>query len=181
MLMGLGLAGAAGLNAYIPLLVVGLMERFNVIDFGSRYHSLSSTAALIVLAVLLAVEVVADKVPAVDSVNDVVQTFIRPVAGAVLFAGSIGVLPHTPSWVGLVAGLTTAGGVHITKATVRPAINLSTGGLGAPVVSAIEDVVSTVASVLAILAPVLLVGFVAAVVGWVWWSVRRFRVRRAIA
>lgn len=178
-LMGFGLAAAAGLNAYIPLLVVGLMERFDVIVLGSPYDSLASTPALVVVGVLLAIELVADKVPAVDSANDLIQSFVRPVAGAVLFAGSIGVLPHAPAWVGVLAGLATAGSVHATKAAVRPAINVSTGGLGAPVVSTIEDVVSTVASILAVLAPLLLAGFVALVTWWVVRAVRRFRLHRA--
>ena len=108
------------------------------------------------LAVLLAVEVLADKVAGVDSINDVIQTVVRPAAGAVLFAGSIGLLTDLPPWVGVVAGLLVAGGVHATKAAVRPAVTVSTGGLGNPVVSAIEDAVSLVVSVLAILAPVLM-------------------------
>ena len=174
-LTGLGLATAAGLNAYVPLLVVGLLGRFGVLDLSAPYDSLSSTPALIVLAVLLAVEVLADKVAGVDSINDVIQTVVRPAAGAVLFAGSIGLLTDLPPWVGVVAGLLTAGGVHATKAAVRPAVTVSTGGLGNPVVSAIEDAVSLVVSVLAIVAPVLMA--VLLVIGglllWRWWRRRR--------
>ena len=106
---------------------------------------------------------------------DVIQTVVRPAAGAVLFAGSIGLLTDLPPWVGVVAGLLTAGGVHATKAAVRPAVTVSTGGLGNPVVSAIEDAVSLVVSVLAILAPVLMA--VLLVIGglllWRWWRRRR--------
>lgn len=178
---GLGLSGAAGLNAYIPMLVVGLLGRFDVITLSAPYDVLSSTPALVVLAVLLVVEVLADKVPAVDTANDVIGTVVRPVAGALLFAGSLGVATDLPPWLGLVAGLVTAGGVHATKAVARPAINVSTGGVGAPVVSTAEDGVSLVASVLAVLAPVLLVVFVVALAWWlrVRWS--RWRAARAAA
>jgi hypothetical protein len=174
---GLGLAGSAGLNAYVPLLVVGLLGRTGVLHLAAPYDGLTSTPVLIVLGALFAVEFLADKVPGVDSANDVVQTVVRPLAGAVLFAGSFGVLTDLPPWVGFVAGIVTAGGVHATKATARPAITVATGGVGGPVVSLVEDVTALVASVLAVLAPLLLV-VVVAVATWVglrWWRSRRRR------
>jgi hypothetical protein len=177
---GLGLAGAAGLNAYIPLLVVGVLARADVIHLAAPYDVLSSTPVLVTLAILLAVEVLADKVPGVDSVNDVIQTVVRPAAGAVLMAGSVGIGTNLPPWVGVVAGLITAGSVHATKAVARPAINVSTAGLGAPVISAIEDAVALVASLLAVLAPLLLavVVLVVGIVGWRRWRAwRENRVR----
>jgi hypothetical protein len=181
-LTGLGLATAAGLNAYVPLLVVGLLGHVGALDLTAPYDSLSSTPALIVLGVLLAVEVLADKVAGVDTVNDVIQTAVRPAAGAVLFAGSIGLLTDLPPWVGVVAGLLTAGGVHATKAAVRPAITVSTAGVGNPLVSAVEDAVSLVVSLLAILAPILLavVLLVTGVALWRWWR-RRRRARESVA
>lgn len=171
---GLGLAGAAGLNAYVPLLVVGLLGRFGVLQLSTPYDSLSDTPVLAVLGVLFAIEFLADKVPGVDSVNDVVQTVVRPAAGAVLMAGSLGIGTDLPPWVGVVAGIITAGGIHATKAAARPVVNVSTAGVGGPVVSLVEDGVSLVASLLAVLAPLLLVVFV---VGLVWW-VRRSWLRR---
>ena len=162
---GLGLAGAAGLNAYVPLLVVGLLERFDVIHLAAPYDQLSATPVLVVVAVLLAIEFFADKIPGVDSVNDVVQTVVRPAAGALLMAGSLGIGTALPPWVGVLAGIVTAGSIHATKAVARPAINVSTVGLGGPVVSVVEDAVSLVASLLAVLAPLLLVVLVAAL-GW---------------
>jgi hypothetical protein len=170
---GFGLAGAAGLNAYIPLLVVGLLDRFEVITLSDPYSVLSSTVALIVLGVLLLIEVFVDKVPAVDTINDAIQTVVRPVAGAVLFAASTGAFTTSPDWLLFVAGLLAAGGVHATKTTVRPVVNVSTAGVGAPVVSTIEDVVSAIASILAVLAPLLLILFTILVV----WAVRRMFVR----
>lgn len=171
---GLGLAGAAGLNAYVPLLVVGLLGRFGVLDLSAPYDALSDTPVLVVLGVLFAIEFLADKVPGVDSVNDVVQTVVRPAAGAVLMAGSLGIGTDLPPWVGVVAGIITAGGIHATKAAARPVVNVSTAGVGGPVVSLAEDAVALVASLLAVLAPLLLVVFVVALV---WW-VRRVWIRR---
>lgn len=176
-LTGLGLATAAGLNAYVPLLVVGLLGRLGVLDLSAPYDSLSSTPALIVLGVLLVIEVLADKVAGVDSINDVVQTVVRPAAGAVLFAGSLGLLTDLPPWVGVVAGILVSGGVHATKAAVRPAVTVSTAGVGNPVVSAVEDAVSLVVSVLAVLAPVLMAVLlvISGALLWRWWSRRRRR------
>jgi hypothetical protein len=174
-LTGLGLAGSAGLNAYVPLLVVGVLGRLDVVHLTAPYDGLTATPVLVVLGVLFAVEFLADKVPGVDSVNDIVQTVVRPVAGAVLFAGSIGIGTDLPTWVGVVAGIVAAGGVHVTKAAARPAINVSTAGVGGPVVSLAEDATALVASLLAVLAPFVLVVVVVAAV-WVgrrWWRRRR--------
>jgi hypothetical protein len=181
LLSGLGLSGSAGLNAYVPLLVVGLLGRFGVIDLSSPYDSIESTPALVVLGLLFAVEFFADKIPGVDSVNDVVQTVIRPLAGAVLMAGSLGITTHLPTWVGVVAGLLVAGGVHATKAVARPAINVGTVGVGGPIVSTVEDAVAVVTSVLAVLAPLLMVVFVIAVVVVAYRRVSRWRAARAAA
>jgi hypothetical protein len=153
-LTGLTLAAPAGLNAYIPLLVLGLAARFNVIELSGPYTFLEQWWMLALMAVLLLIEVVADKVPAVDTVNDAIQTVVRPVAGGLLAVSAAGVV-KAPAVVLFVAGVLLAGSVHAAKATARPAINAVSGGAGAPVVSAIEDVVSFVMSVLAILVPIL--------------------------
>jgi hypothetical protein len=154
-LTGLGLAGAAGLNAYVPLVLVGILGRLDVLDLPAPYDLLESTPVLGVLGVLLAVEVLADKVPAVDSLNDLIQTVVRPAAGAVLFAGSLGAGSELPPEIGLIAGLLAAGGVHATKASARPVVNVTTAGAGAPVVSVIEDVVSAGTTLIALFVPVL--------------------------
>ncbi len=176
LLTGLGLAGAAGLNAYIPLLGVAVLGRMHVLALSAPFDVLMHPVAIGALVVLLALELVVDKVPAVDHVNDVVQTFIRPAAGAVLFLGGSGAAGHVPPLVLLLAGLLTAFGVHATKAAVRPAVNVATLGVGTPVVSLIEDVLSAITTVIAVLVPVLVVLLLAAVL---WVGFRFARRRRA--
>src|SRR5512134_950735 len=85
-----GLSASAGLNAYLPLLILAVTGRFfpKLMTLNEPYHALTSWWAIGVLAVLLLIEVFVDKIPAVDTVNDVIQTVIRPVAGALLFAAS---------------------------------------------------------------------------------------------
>ncbi|HEU4349055.1 MAG TPA: DUF4126 domain-containing protein [Actinoplanes sp.] len=165
-LTGTGLAASAGLNAYIPLLTMGLMARYSdLIDLPVGWQWLANGWVIGILAVLLAVEVVADKVPVVDHVNDVVQTVVRPTAGGLAFgAGSAsetvtvtdpGSFFGSHQWIPIAAGVLIALGVHGVKAASRPVVNASTAGLGAPVASTAEDFSSIVLSVLAIVLPIL--------------------------
>jgi disulfide bond formation protein DsbB len=175
LLTGLGLATAAGLNAYIPLLLAGLGVRLFDVELAAPFDQLGSTPVLIVVGVLLGVEVFADKIPIVDTINDVIGTVVRPLAGALLMAASVGVVDDGPTWWPVVLGLVTAGTVHGAKATFRPVANATTGGLAAPVVSTIEDIASVVLTILAFVVPVLAVIAAAVVVAVL---VRRLRARR---
>ena len=188
-LTGTGLAASAGLNAYIPLVTMGLLARYtDYIDLPSGWSWLSNGWTLAILIVLLAVEVVADKIPVVDHVNDIVQTVVRPTAGGLAFgAGSSsetvtvadpGSFFGSHQWVPVAAGVLIALCVHGVKAASRPVVNATTAGVGAPVASTAEDISSVVLSLLAILLPILvLVGLVLLVLGG-WWVIRRRRQRK---
>jgi len=188
-LTGTGLAASAGLNAYIPLLIMGLMARFtDAIDLPSGWQWLSNGWVIAILALLLAVEVVADKVPMVDHVNDVVQTVVRPTAGGIVFgAGSSsqtatvtdpGSFFSSHQWVPIAAGVLIAFCVHGAKAATRPVVNATTAGFGAPVASTIEDFSSIVMSLLAILLPILVLLGLVLLVSTMIWAFRRRRRRR---
>lgn len=174
-LSGFGLSAASGLNAYIPLLLVGLTARFtNWITLSAPFDLLANDWVIGVLVVLLGVEFFADKIPLVDHANDVIQTFIRPAAGAVLFASEANVITQIHPAIALILGLLVAFGVHATKATARPLVTVATGGIGNPIVSAAEDVAAVGLTLTAILAPVLLVfAFIALILaGYLIWSRR---------
>jgi hypothetical protein len=175
-LSGFGLASAAGLNAYIPLLLLGIAGRLGYADLNAPYDLLSSNVGLGILVILLAVEVLADKIPGVDHVNDVINTVIRPAAGGVLFLSSSGAGTLSPALAALL-GILTAGSIHVTKATARPVVTLTTAGLGNPIVSIIEDVLAIVGSLLAIFAPLLVGLFLIALVVGIIWLRRRRRAR----
>ncbi|MEU4480948.1 DUF4126 domain-containing protein [Micromonospora sp. NPDC023966] len=188
-LTGSGLAASAGLNAYIPLVLMGLLARYtDLMKLPSGWQWLGNGWVLLILAVLLAVEVVADKVPVVDHVNDVVQTVVRPTAGGLAFgAGSSSetVTVSDPDtffsshqWVPVVVGVLIALGVHLLKSAARPVINATTAGFGAPVASTAEDATSAVMSVVAILLPVLVLAFLLGFVAFLFWFLRRRRWRR---
>jgi hypothetical protein len=173
-----GLSSSAGLNAYVPLLVVALLARFTgLVTLQPPWDTLTSWWVIGLLTVLLAIEILVDKVPAVDTVNDVIQTFVRPVAGAILFAASAGVITEAHPVLALACGLLVAGGVHAAKATARPVITATTGGVANPVVSTLEDVVAFVTAVVSIVAPVLGVLILLLLVIWL---VRKLRQKREL-
>ncbi|MEU7610386.1 DUF4126 domain-containing protein [Micromonospora sp. NPDC049204] len=188
-LTGTGLAASAGLNAYIPLLALGLLGRYtDLIDLPSGWTWLGNGWVIVILAVLLAVEMVADKVPVVDHINDVVQTVVRPTAGGLAFgAGSSsetvtvsdpGSFFSSHQWVPVVTGVLLALGVHLLKSAARPVINATTAGFGAPVASTAEDATSVVVSLVAIILPVLVLAFLLGLVVFVFWFLRRRSERR---
>jgi Domain of unknown function (DUF4126) len=177
-----GLSGSAGLNAYIPLLLVAVLGRFEVIKLSSPFDILTSWPAIIAIGVLLVIELVVDKVPGADHVNDVVQTFVRPAAGAVLFAANTGVITSIDPTVALIIGLVLAMGVHGAKVATRPVVNATTMGVGAPFISLAEDAVSAIGSLLAIFFPVVFLFFVAALTFVIWRVIKGVRsVRRKLA
>lgn len=186
---GSGLALAAGLNAWIPLLGLGLLSRYtNLVTLPPAWAWLENGWVLVILAVLLALEVVADKIPVVDSINDVVQTVVRPTAGGIAFgAGATSetttvtdpsAFVESGQWVPVVIGVVLALVVHATKAGARVVANTTTAGTAAPAVSAAEDAGSVALSVLAVLVPFLIVPALialAVVVVLVWRGARRRR------
>jgi hypothetical protein len=179
-LSGLTLAAPAGLNAYIPLLAVALAQHFGWVHLRAPFDGIGAWWVIGLVAVLLVVEVIADKVPAVDHVNDVIQTVVRPAAGGLLAISSSQQGTVEPV-VLLVAGVLIAGGVHAVKATARPAVNVSTAGAGAPVVSTGEDILAVVGTVLALLVPVLAAVLIVAVVVTAIVIIRRRRRRARVA
>lgn len=169
-----GLSASAGLNAYIPLLVISLTARFtDLIVLTEPWDALTSWWIIGLLILLSLIEFFADKVPAVNHANDVIQTFVRPVAGAIVFAASANVITELHPVVALSAGVLVSGTVHAVKAAaVRPAITASTGGVGNVPVSMAEDAVATGLSILAIVIPIL-IAFVfilfSALIFWMFW------------
>jgi len=160
-----GLASSAGLNAYIPLLIVALFARIPLEDplikLAEPYNLMTNWWIIVLLVILLFVEMSVDKIPLADTINDVIQTFIRPSAGAILFAASADVITDIHPILAIGAGLIVAGGVHATKLTIRPIVTASTAGTGNWLVSLFEDIIAFLVSLVSILLPILagLLGF----------------------
>jgi hypothetical protein len=174
-----GLSASAGLNAYIPLLVLSLLARFtHLITLKSPWDTLTSWWIIGLLLVLSLVEFFADKIPAINHINDAIQTFIRPTAGAIAFAASANVISGVHPALALGAGLLVAGSVHLVKsAAVRPAVTATTAGAGNIPVSIAEDLISTLVSILSVVVPVVVACLLIIVTAWVVWLLWR-RARR---
>lgn len=168
LLTGTGLAVAAGLNAYVPLLILGAADRFlGIVELPAGWAWLANEWVLLIIGVLLVVELVADKIPVVDSINDWLQTVVRPAAGGIVFgsgAASETVAVTDPAaffadtqWVPIAIGALLALSVHVVKALSRPVANAVTAGAAAPLVSSFEDVGAVVLTVLAIVVPILVI------------------------
>lgn len=170
-----GLSASAGLNAYIPLFTIAVIAHYtDWFKLSAPYDVLGNPWIIILLGVLIIIEFLADKVPAVNHINDAIQTFIRPVAGAIVFAASAKILTGISPVLSLACGLFIASGVHVAKAAVlRPAVTATTGGAGNIPVSIAEDVVSTAASILAVIVPVVLAGSLVLFAVLLFWRLRR--------
>ncbi|MFB8002160.1 DUF4126 domain-containing protein [Nocardia sp. NPDC056000] len=176
-----GLSGAAGLNAWLPLLAVGIADRFGWIDLGSSYGWLSSTPALMAIGLVFLLDLIGDKIPALDSVLHGIGTLIAPASGAILFTAESSISSHMPPAVAAVLGAITAGSVHVGRSMARPFITGTTAGVGNPVVSSAEDGTSLALTVLALAVPV--VAFVVVlilliVLGWIAFRAARWMRRR---
>ncbi len=171
-----GLSASAGLNAYIPLFAIAVIAHYtDWFKLHAPYDTLANPWIIILLGVLIIIEFLADKVPAINHLNDLVQTIIRPVAGAIAFAASAQVLTGVSPVLSLACGLIVAGSVHAAKAgLVRPAVTATTGGAGNVPVSIAEDIIATIASILAIVVPVILaLALILIALLLLWWLARR--------
>jgi hypothetical protein len=167
-----GLSASAGLNAYIPLLVIALTARFtDLITLSSPWDSLTSWWIIGLLVFLSLIEFLVDKFPVINHINDVIiQSFIRPTAGAIAFAASTNVVTDIKPILALALGLLVSGGVHAVKsAAVRPAVTTATGGSGNVPVSVAEDVTSTTVSIISVVVPVAVLVLIVLFFTWVIW------------
>ncbi len=125
----IGLSTSAGLNAYLPLLVVALTPRStSLIQLNEPWNVMTNGWVIAVLIVLLLIDMTVDKIPGVDTINDGIQTVGRPLAGAILFAAGSGMAGELHPVPALIAGLLIAGGVHAAKTVARPAVTATPAG-----------------------------------------------------
>lgn len=171
---GVGLSSVAGLRAYLPLALVGLFARVGLFDLPEAFSFLNDWVVVGALFALALVESVLDKVPALDTAVDVVQTPVRVVAGAVLFSAALEAGLDPAAIPELVAGGGIAGVVAVLKAVLRPPANVSTAGVSAPFLSGIEDVVALAGGVIAVLVPLISLALVAFLL-FVFYRIRKRR------
>jgi Domain of unknown function (DUF4126) len=177
-----GLAGASGLNASLPLLLISMLARLGLIQLAQPFDALQSDVAFYGILGLAAVEFTVDKVPALDSVGQALMFPLAATSGAIVFGSQSGAIrqvdPGLQVVISLVIGGGTATAVHLTRSAVRPVLNLALLGPGA---SAAEDVTSGLLTITGLLAPALLPLVVVGIVVLLTVALRRRRRRRAQA
>ncbi len=191
-LMGTGLAIAAGFRAFLPMVALGIAGHFIPgFDLPEAWRWLEHEWVIVIMLVLLIIDIVADKVPWVDSINDVIQTIVRPAAGGIVFGASSGAttaLVEDPAtffasnqWVPVVIGVVIALATHVAKLLGRAALNTVTGGAAAPAASVAEDGAAVSLSLSAILFPLAVIVVLAGIALAVWLALRGIRRRRRSA
>ena len=174
----LGLGASAGVNSWATLFVFGVVARLQPAWFpGDLAAFFASTPVLIGLGTLYLIEFVADKVPTVDHVWDAIHTVVRPLAGGVVaFAAASDAVPQEWAIVAAVLAGGTALGSHLGKSGTRIASTATTGGLGNPVLSVIEDILAIGGTLLSIFLPFVALALIAfGLLMLTWWLLRRRR------
>ncbi len=186
-LTGTGLAAAAGLNAFVPLVVIAILSRFSdLLELSPGFSWLASWPAILVCLALLTVELVIDKIPGIDTANDFFQTPVRPAAAALAFAASA--TAHTGGasgsfwshqvWLAWTVGALIGLAAHLSKAASRTAISAATGGSGTAAASFAEDGIAVTLCLFALVVPWLVLPMLAGMVAAVYRIVTIGRRRR---
>ena len=159
--IGVGLAAATDMRVFVPLLVLGITARLDWIPLSGGFHWLSSTPAIIALAIAALLEIGAYYIPIVDNTLDLLAGPLAVFAGIIATAAVVTDLPPLVRWsVAIVAGGATAGVVQTITSVVRLKSTAFTAGFGNFIVASFELMASLVASLIAILAPLIAIFFV---------------------
>ena len=178
--MGIGLAACAGLRLFLPLFVVSVAGLTEWLPLDERFAWMGTWPAVTVFGIAVVVELLADKIPWVDNALSATQGWLKPVAGAMLAVAMLSELtPLQATVLGVIAGGSTAGVVHLLQTTTRLISSTLTGGLANPVLSVGEDVLALTGSVLALVVPLALLLMISLSAIAVWIGLRRFRTRTA--
>jgi len=173
--LGVALAACAGLRAFLPLLLAGILARAGWLELGPSFQFLASNRALVLFGVASLLEILGDKIPVIDHALDALGTPLRPAAGALLAASVLGQVedPLTALALGTAVGAPAALVPHAAKSALRAASTTFTGGIANPILSLVEDAVSLVLFVLAVLVPLLVVGLLAFAIVLISRNLRR--------
>ena len=181
----MGSAWLSGINLYATVLTLGLLQRFHVAHLPGDLSYLSHTWVLIAAGSLYAIEFIADKIPAVDSAWDMVHTFIRVPAGAILAATAFAHFDPSVRFIALLAGGGVALSSHSAKTATRLAANTSPEPFSNIALSLLGDGIAVGGSVLVAKHPLILLTIVVIAVvlsvllmRWIWQRMKRlFRPR----
>src|SRR3954451_18066206 len=179
--LALGSAWTSGINLYATVTVLGLLQKFGFAKLPGGLDVLDNWWIIGVAAGLYAVEFVADKIPFVDSIWDVVRTFIRIPAGLIIAYAATNNLDPSIYVPATLLGGTFALSSHGTKAAVRMGANLSPEPFSNWILSFVEDIMAFAGTLLAVFAPaVIAVVLVVFAILFVWFFPKVFRAVRKL-
>lgn len=179
--LALGSAWTSGINLYATVTVLGLFQKFGVARLPGGLEVLDNWWIIGVAAFLYLIEFFADKIPYIDSVWDVIHTFIRVPAGAIVAYGATNQMDSSVHVIATLLGGGLAFSSHGTKAAVRAAANLSPEPVSNWVLSIVEDIIAIAGTVLAVIAPVLIaIVLVIFLIFFVWFMPKFVRAVRRL-
>ena len=174
--LALGSAWTSGINLYATVTVLGLLQKFGSIKLPGGLDALDNWWIIGIAGFLYAIEFVADKVPYVDSVWDVIHTFIRVPAGAVVAYAATTEMDASVMIIATLVGGGLALSSHGTKAALRAGANLSPEPVSNWILSLVEDILAIAGTILAVFAPVLIaIVLVIFLIFFFWFAPRVFR------
>jgi len=180
--LALGSAWTSGINLYATVTVLGLLQKFGATKLPGGLDILDNWWIIGIAGFLYAIEFFADKIPYIDSVWDVIHTFIRVPAGAIVAYAATNQMDESVGVIATLLGGGLAFSSHGTKAAVRAGANLSPEPVSNWVLSLTEDVIAFVGTILAVFAPVLIaIVLIIFMIFFIWFFPKVFRsVRRMI-
>ena len=179
--LALGSAWTSGINLYATVTVLGLLQKFAFTKLPGGLDVLDNWWIIGVAGFLYAVEFFADKIPYVDSVWDVIHTFIRVPAGAIVAYSATNQMDASVYTIATLVGGGFALSSHGTKAALRAGANLSPEPVSNWVLSIVEDIIAFVGTFLAVFAPVIIaIVLVIFAIFFFWFAPKIFRAIRRI-
>lgn len=179
--IALGSAWTSGINLYATVAVLGLLQKFGATRLPGGLEALDNWLIIGAAVFLYLIEFFADKFPYVDSVWDVVHTFIRVPAGAIVAYAAVSDLDPSISVTSALLGGGIAFSSHGSKAAARIGANLSPEPISNWVLSLAEDAIAIFGTIAAVFAPILLLAIlVVFLLFFVWFSRRIFRAIRRL-
>jgi len=179
--LALGTAWTSGINLYATVTVLGLLQKFGATKLPGGLDVLDNWVIIGVAGGLYIVEFFADKIPYVDSVWDVVHTFIRVPAGAIVAYAATNQLDATVTVPAALVGGGLAFASHGTKAAARVGANFSPEPVSNWALSFIEDGIALIGTVLAVFAPMIIAGvLIVFILFFIWFFPKVFRAVRKL-
>ncbi len=174
--LGIGLAASVGFRVFLPLFALSLAAHFDVWELNASWEWIGSTTALLVLGIATLVEICAYFVPYIDNVLDTISVPLATFAGTIVMMSTVADLSPEVTWaLAIIAGGGTAAAITGTSSTTRLASTVTTGGLGNPVLSAIETGMATFLSLIAIVFPILAIILVIIILMVIFRLYKKFR------